>query len=468
MTQMATLAFALGILGLFAIDRDRKVRTSKALWIPVIWVSIAASRMVSQWLTATGWANVGVRITSTDQVLEGSPFDRYFLMAVVAIAVIVLIGRGSRVGTVLRANGPIVLFFSYCAISTLWSDYPDVAFKRWIKALGDMAMILIILTDRDPQAAVKRFLSRVGFLLVPVSILLIKYYPNLGRAYYTHQGTFLNVGVATGKNELGIVCFLFGVASVWRLWRALKGAASAGRTRHLVAHSVLLVTVMWLFAMANSMTSMSCFMMASLIIVITSLRAARAPWVVHGLVAALLAVSFSALFLHIGSSLVESMGRDATLTGRTGVWDVVLGMTGNPLFGTGFESFWLGQRLDKIWSIYWWHPNEAHNGYLEVFLDLGWIGIGLLAVVMVTGYRNIIRAFRRDPDTGGLRLAYFVTGIAYNFTESAIRIMHPVWIFFLLAAIAVPGGWTRTRATRAVAVTQPEFSPQLTDCMEKV
>src|SRR5580765_7019156 len=136
MTQIATLAFALAILGLFAIDRDRKVRTSKALWIPVIWVSIAASRMVSQWLTATGWANVGVRITSTDQVLEGSPFDRYFLMAVVAIAVIVLIGRGSRVATVLRANGPIVLFFSYCAISTLWSDYPDVAFKRWIKALG--------------------------------------------------------------------------------------------------------------------------------------------------------------------------------------------------------------------------------------------------------------------------------------------------------------------------------------------
>jgi exopolysaccharide production protein ExoQ len=468
MTQIATLAFALGILGLFAIDRDRKVRTSKALWIPVIWVSIAASRMVSQWLTATGWANVGVRITSTDQVLEGSPFDRYFLMAVVAIAVIVLIGRGPRVGTVLRANGPIVLFFSYCAISTLWSDYPDVAFKRWIKALGDVAMILIILTDRDPQAAVKRFLSRVGFLLIPVSILLIKYYPNLGRAYYTHQGTFLNVGVATGKNELGIVCFLFGVASVWRLWRALKGAASKGRTRQLVAHSVLLVTVMWLFAMANSMTSLSCFMMASLIIVITSLRAARAPWLVHGLVAVLLAVSFSALFLHIGSSLVETMGRDATLTGRTGVWDVVLSMTGNPLFGTGFESFWLGKRLDKIWNIYWWHPNEAHNGYLEVFLDLGWIGIGLLAVVMVTGYRNIISAFRRDPDAGGLRLAYFVTGIAYNFTESAIRIMHPVWIFFLLAAIAVPGGWTRTRATRAVAVAQPEFSPQLTDCMEKV
>jgi O-antigen ligase len=187
---------------------------------------------------------------------------------------------------------------------------------------------------------------------------------------------------------------------------------------------------------------------------------------VHALVAFLISVSFSALFLHVGSSLVETMGRDATLTGRTGVWDVVLGLTGNPLFGTGFESFWLGQRLEKIWSIYWWHPNEAHNGYLEVYLNLGWIGIALLAVVLVTSYRNIVKAYRRDPNAGGLRLAYFVTGVAYNFTESAIRIMHPVWIFFLLAAMAVPGGWTPVKPKKTVGA--PVAQPQLAECMEEV
>jgi O-antigen ligase len=341
-----------------------------------------------------------------------------------------------------------------------------VAFKRWIKALGDLAMILIVLTDRDPYTAVKRFLSRVGFLLIPVSLLLIRYYPSLGRAYYTHLGTYLNVGVATGKNELGIVCFLFGVASVWRIWQALRGKTAADRTRHLIAHALLLGVTMWLFVTANSMTSLSCFMMASAVIVITSWRMARQRWVVHALVAFLISVSFSALFLHVGSSLVETMGRDATLTGRTGVWDVVLGLTGNPLFGTGFESFWLGQRLEKIWSIYWWHPNEAHNGYLEVYLNLGWIGIALLAVVLVTSYRNIVKAYRRDPNAGGLRLAYFVTGVAYNFTESAIRIMHPVWIFFLLAAMAVPGGWTPVKPKKTVGA--PVAQPQLAECMEEV
>jgi O-antigen ligase len=110
----------------------------------------------------------------------------------------------------------------------------------------------------------------------------------------------------------------------------------------------------------------------------------------------------------------------------------------NPLFGAGFESFWLGPRLDKIWAVYWFHPTEAHNGYLETFLNLGWVGIALLAVVIVAAYRNVAAVLRRDPEAGRLRLAFFVSAIAYNFTESAFKTMNPVWFIFLLAAIAVP------------------------------
>src|SRR5204863_8686259 len=56
----------------------------------------------------------------------------------------------------------------------------------------------------------------------------------------------------------------------------------------------------------------------------------------------------------------------------------------------------------------------------------------------LTSYRKIFAAVRRNPEEGGLWLAYFVIGLVYNFTESAIRIMHPVWIFFLLAIMAAP------------------------------
>src|SRR5437868_14984547 len=95
------------------------------------------------------------------------------------MSVVVLAKRGCKVGKLLSANGAIVLFLLYCGASILWADYPDVTFKRWIKALGDLAMVLIVLTDEDPSAALKRLLARVGFVLIPASILLAKYYLSL-------------------------------------------------------------------------------------------------------------------------------------------------------------------------------------------------------------------------------------------------------------------------------------------------
>jgi len=197
--------------------------------------------------------------------------------------------------------------------------------------------------------------------------------------------------------------------------------------------------VVWLLAVVNSATSMSCFIIASLILVITSLRwVVRMPVFIHLLVIGVLSVSSFAVFFDTSGGLVGTVGRESTLTGRTDIWQLVLGMTGNPLVGTGFESFWLGSRLQKMWSIYWWHPNEAHNGYLEVYLTLGWIGIALFAVFLLAGYRNIVAGFSRDPDMARLKLAFFVIVLIYNFTESAIRETNPIWIMLLLAIVAIP------------------------------
>src|SRR5438045_1699784 len=110
----------------------------------------------------------------------------------------------------------------------------------------------------------------------------------------------------------------------------------------------------------------------------------------------------------------------------------------NRLIGVGFESFWLGERLQEIWSLYWWRPNEAHNGYIEVLINLGWIGLVLLALLLITGYRNIIAAFRRDPEISCLKLGYFVVAVIYALTEAAFRMHGVTWIFLLLSVAAIP------------------------------
>jgi O-antigen ligase len=132
------------------------------------------------------------------------------------------------------------------------------------------------------------------------------------------------------------------------------------------------------------------------------------------------------------------MGKDATLTGRTEIWRLVLNMSGSPVFGTGFESFWLGNRADKMWQLYYFHPTQAHNGYIEVYLELGWIGIILLAGIIVTGYRNAIAMLRWNPDGARIRMAFIAIGLVYNVTEAGFRMMTITWFFFLLSAAVIP------------------------------
>src|SRR2546428_4085298 len=67
--SIATVACGFFILTLFLLERDRKSRVSSALWIPVVWLSLGASRSVSQWLGGV------VSVTSADQYVEGSPLD---------------------------------------------------------------------------------------------------------------------------------------------------------------------------------------------------------------------------------------------------------------------------------------------------------------------------------------------------------------------------------------------------------
>jgi exopolysaccharide production protein ExoQ len=421
---ITNIGVAFGVLGLFLLNRDPRSRTSKALWIPVAWLLIIGSRSVTQWLQIAP-------ATSADSSLEGSPIDAFVYASLLILGLIVLVRRGRAVTSILRANGPILLYFSYSALSIFWSDYPDIAFKRWVKAVSDIVMVLIVLTDPDRLTAVKRLIARVGFLLLPFSILF-----DLFRQHSVWNGTPHWRGVTTHKNLLGVDCLVFGLGSLWCFIESYSTREDSRRIGPLVAHGAVVLLAILLAWEADSMTSVACLLVASVVMVLT--MRARRPVFVHALVAGLLSVVFSTLFLHIGTDFVQDMGRDSTLTGRTELWGRLLGMVVNPTFGAGFESFWLGDRLKTLWNIYPWNPNEAHNGYLEVFLNLGWIGLVLLAFILVKGYRDIVGEVHRHVQASNLRLAYLVAALAYSFTEAGFRELFPLWIALSLAVTVIP------------------------------
>jgi len=428
---IAAIVFALGIWLLFRLNREKEVSTSKALWIPIFWLFIASSRNIGEWL----YDGPGGQC---DRYLEGTPLDRAFLSIILALGLIVLISRGRRVGALLRSNIPILMYFLYCGISIIWSDFPDVSFKRWFRALGDVAMVLIVLSDPDWLAAIRRLFARIGFVVVPVSILFIRYFPELGRAY-SRGGRSSWTGVGTDKNALGMICLVFGLAAIFRFLQLRKDEGDARKKGPLFAQGSLILMTLYLLWQANSATAFACFFLAGGVMLSTQLfPVARKPTVLRLLIATAVIVPLSAMFLGIGSSLVGTLGRDTSFTGRTAIWQAALGMGSNPLLGAGYESFWLGQRLQGVENLIGQGVNQAHNGYIEIYLNLGWVGLVLLAIILVTGYRDIFTAVLGGVQAGNLRLAFFIVAVAYNFSEGGFKMMHPVWITFLLSIAVSP------------------------------
>jgi exopolysaccharide production protein ExoQ len=435
--SLALLICSVGVAGLFYLNRDKSVRNSKALWLPVVWLWIAGSRSVSVWL-GSGGTSAGA-LAST---LDGSPMDAAIFQVLIITGIIVLFQRGTKTATLLKASGPVVIYFLYCLISTAWSPIHGPAFKRWIKDVGDLVMVLLIVTDGQPIAALRRIYSRVGFILLPFSIILIRY-TDLGRGF-DPDGVPENTGVTTNKNSLGLIVYLVSLGALWNVRALLMDKKAPNRTRRLVAQVTLLTFGVVLLQMAHSATSIACFVLGGGLMLATGLPAIRnRPGRVHALCVGIILVGGLTVLLGGQSVVTSALGRSSTLSGRTDIWKASIAAADSPVLGTGFESFWnvnvekVALGLPGYWQIH--NLVSAHNGYIEVYLDLGWVGLCLIGLILVSGYRRAIKAFRRDPQLGSLILAYIVTSTFYSITEAGFRVLTPSWIFLLLAVVSASG-----------------------------
>jgi len=431
--QIATVLFAVGIAGLFWLDRDGSVRVSKPLWLPVIWLSTNGSRSVSAWL------GMGAPMEIPGQPPATSLLDQLFAGTLMLSGVIVLIRRRRDVTGLLKASWPIVLYFSFCLVSLIWSDFPGWGFKRWVRALGDLIMVLIVVTDAQPTAALRRLFSRVGFVLLPASVLLIKYYPDLGRGFGEFGDEIVNTGVTTNKNSLGVLVLVVALGTLWQVIELLRDKKQPNRTRRLLAQGTLLYFGTSLLFTAHSATSGASFALGAGLMLAIALPFFRArPAAVHALVLAVLLAGILAVLFGGQAEAAKAMGRKPDLTGRTDIWRIVIPMVPNSIVGAGFETFWCGPRVAKFYAMHGGisMTNEAHNGYIEVYLNLGWLGVGLIALILGHGYRRAVSAFRRDSALGALLIAYVVTAVAYNIGEAGFRMLTLSWFLLLLSVVA--------------------------------
>jgi len=430
--SLALFLWLVLLLGLLWFDPAKESRTSPALWVPVIWMFILGSRLPSQWL---GGGQVPVAAQALE---EGNAVDRTIFSALILLAILILMSRAFQWGSFFARNTALVAFVTFALVSVCWSDFPFVAFKRWFRDLGNYVMVLVVLSDPRPLEAARTLLRRLGYLLIPLSIVLVKYYPELGMQYTLWKGTPMFAGVTTSKNMLGVACLVSGVFFFWDTVTRWAERKERRTGRILAVNFAFIVMTLWLLHLADSATSRVCLVTACLVIVTAQSRWAERH---SGFLKALIPACFClylilAFGFDLNGQLASQVGRDATLTDRTLIWSAVLGMHTNPIVGTGYESFWLGPRLREVWGQAG-HINEAHNGYLEVYLNQGLIGVFLLGGLLISSYRMICKSLKPFSSLGSLNLALWTIMLFYNMTESAFK-SGLMWLAFLLGAIAVP------------------------------
>jgi exopolysaccharide production protein ExoQ len=415
---------------LFWRDSRQQQNVTRALWIPLFWMLIIASRFVSQWLTLFGFSSGAVTLE------EGSSVDAIVFFSLIASGLYVLRSRQVSLSEVIRNNGWLTVFFVYCFVSILWSDFPFVAFKRWVKIAGHPIMVLILFTEPDPEAAIRTVIKRCAFVLVPVSILFIKYYPEWGRGF-DDWGMAVNVGVTTNKNELGWLCFVLGLFFFWNLLQAWRIENPRSRWELFLSFGFLGM-IWWLLTMAHSATSLVSLSIGALVVLFVGFRLVDKQFIGTYVLTAIILCVAAELVFGASDQIVSALGKDPTLSDRTEVWQDVLKVPINPFLGAGFETFWLGERREKLWEKWWWHPNEAHNGYLEVYLNLGLVGLTILAGLLIGTFWKIRRQLSTNMEWGRLRLGFLLAVIVFNWTEATFKALHPVWFAFYIIAVDYP------------------------------
>jgi exopolysaccharide production protein ExoQ len=439
-----TLAF---IAFLFLWDSRTQPKPSGALWLPLLWMLLIGSRYVSEWLTP-GFTQ------SESGLEEGSPIDRLTFLILIVAGLIVLIRRRVSLSSLMRRNAWLTIFLVYCLLAVTWSDFPFVALKRWLKVLGHPIMALIVLSDPFPEEALYRLMKRGAYVLIPVSILFIKYYPELGRGYESWTGQAMNVGVTTNKNTLGSDCMIFGVFFCCYLLRALGERDSSRRTEFALSVGFLFL-VGWLFWVVDSQTAQMALIAGVVMMVTLGLRFVRRY---AGSYLIVVVVFFAAVESLIGvfETGIQAVGRNLTLTDRTQIWDAVLKVDINPVVGAGFESFWLGERLENMWSLFSFHPVQAHNGYIETYLNLGLMGVFLLVCMLVAAFWTAKRVMIRNVGLGRFHVGLLLAIAVYNYAEASFKAMHLAWFAFYL--IALDCQHEQRASLQVAANVAPKFS----------
>jgi O-antigen ligase len=135
------------------------------------------------------------------------------------------------------------------------------------------------------------------------------------------------------------------------------------------------------------------------------------------------------------SLALTALGKDATLTGRTTLWNVVLEfIREKPLLGWGYRAMWVSDDATTILAdkLAGWSVTSSHNAFLSVTLELGLVGMGVMLMILWILLWRGIRCCRAGIAPLGWFSVVFVVGaiLAAQTIETLGRNQTIEWVLF--------------------------------------
>src|SRR5262249_47041508 len=138
-------------------------------------------------------------------------------------------------------------------------------FKKWFRDIGIYMAVLVALSERCRLEAVRTVLRRLYYLLVPLSVVLVKYYPNFGKTY-SEWGGQEYAGVATSKNMLGLLCLASGFFFFWDVVTRWNQRRYKRVKRVILVDIAFIGMSLYLLNLCGSKTSTVCLVLGCLMI----------------------------------------------------------------------------------------------------------------------------------------------------------------------------------------------------------
>jgi O-antigen ligase len=276
----------------------------------------------------------------------------------------------------------ILLLMIIIFLSCLWSVDPERTIGRSVAIFGTTLFGVYFAT----RYSLKQQLYLLGWvfgLASLISIFFVLALPQYGKMAGFHFGAWR--GIYVHKNVLGTMMIL-------STYTFLILDAS-DRKKNWIFRTLFFLSIVLLWKSDSSSSVINLLFIMSVFIVSKALR-----WE-YRLKAAVLALSTAFSFiLYIwlvvqADAVANLFGKDLTLSGRTQLWDLVWEFIHKkPWLGYGYGALWSGGNRDTrvIWSAIGWEAPNSHNGFLEVWLGLGVLGLSVLVIHMVTNFMKIL------------------------------------------------------------------------------